>query len=41
MITNTNFSNCPNALKIGVVQQLSIHSKQQNTFQSDKSFTIP
>ena len=41
MITNTKFSNCHNVFKIGVVQQLNMHSKQQNTFQSDSTFTIP
>ena len=41
MITNTKFSNCPNAFKIDVVWQLNMHSRQQNTFQSDSPFTIP
>ena len=35
---NTNFSNCPNVFKIGVVQQLNIGSKLQNSFESDSSF---
>ena len=38
MNINTNFSNCPNVFKIGVVQQLNIGSKLQNTFESDSSF---
>ena len=38
MNINTNFSNCPNVFKIGVVQQLNIRSKLQNTFESDSSF---
>ena len=36
MITNTTYSNNSNCLKIGAV-----HSKQQNTFQSDPPLTIP
>ena len=35
MITNTKFSKSPNVYKIGVVLQLNMHSKQQNTFQID------
>ena len=41
MITITKFSNCSNIFKFGVVQQLYMHSKQQNTFQSETPFTIP
>ena len=41
MITVTKFSNCPNVFRIGVVQQENMHSKQQNTFQSNSLFTIP
>ena len=41
MIANTNFSNYPNVFKIGVVQQVNMHSKQQNAFQRDSLFTIP
>ena len=32
MITNTIFSNCPRVFKIGVVRQLNMHCKHQNTF---------
>ena len=39
-ITNTKFSNCPNAFKIGVVWQLNMYSGQQNTFQSYSPFII-
>ena len=38
MITNTKFSNCSNVFQIGVVGQLNMHSKHQNTFQSNSSF---
>ena len=40
MITSTLFSNCPNNYKVDVVPQQNMHSKQQNTFQNDSSFTI-
>ena len=41
LIKNTKFSNCPNVFKIGVVWQFNMHSRQQNTFQSDSPFAIP
>ena len=37
MITNTKFSNCTLAFKIGAVRQQNIQSKRQNTFQSNLS----
>ena len=40
IITHQIF-NCPNVFKIGGVQQEFMHSKHQNTFQSDSSFTKP
>ena len=41
IITDTEFSNCPNLFKIGVAWQKNMHSREQNTFQSDSPFTIP
>ena len=39
MITNTKFSNCTFVFKIGAVRQQNMHSKHENTFQSNLSLT--
>ena len=39
MIANTKFSNCTYDFKIGAVRQQNMHSKHENTFQSNLSLT--
>ena len=39
MITNTKFSNCTFVFKIGAVGLQNMHSKHENTFQTNLSLT--